>query len=820
MTSGASRRDEVLAALRAVIAPADRLVVLHSSLFAFRTAPEGLRGDLLAALRALLADGLTLALPAVTFEFCRTKEYHHRRSAPGTGVLVEWFLGLPEVIRTPHPVYSFAVAGPLAGELTACRPDTAFGANTVFEVFEREAARIVTLGADWNSCTQVHRYEELADVPYRHPLRVSGTADFGAGPVALDLDMIVRDTALRSVLDFSPVFARLRDEGLVDRAGLWGAAVESVAVADLARACGAMTADDPYVLVREPRVIEDRARRLARPPVRLAVLGSRNQEVLAAAMTAEGERVLGGEPFALHVPEYGVLAREVHDPGSALRAFGAAASFFTDRIEDVLSVEDVDEDAAGRVAEAVGRYADLVCAYADTTGRPVFVLSFAPLRPWVGGTGAVVTEANRLLREGIAGREHVHVVDLSEVLTRAGGALVDPRLWLVGRVPFGPALGAALARTFWGLALAAAGRTARLIVTDLDGTLWHGVLGEDGIDGVQVGTDHPGNAHRALQRVLRALRERGVALAVCSKNDEDLARRALRELSGMVLREDDFVAMEIGWRPKTEAVAELAARLNIGLENVLFLDDNPVERARMREFLPQVVVPELPQDPAGFADALLESPFTTVFGVTDADRERTERYRARERTERRRRGFERVEDFYASLGTRVDVVALTEGSIARAEQLCAKTNQFNTTTRRRTRAELRALAAAPDSEVLVVAVADRFGEREEVGLLVLTHQGSESTVDSYLLSCRVLGRGVEAGVLTWLAGWLAADGRTLLRGLVLPTERNTPCRTVFADAGFRPGSAPGTWHLELTGEHTAPPWLRIAGPTESETAHA
>jgi FkbH-like protein len=812
-----SRRERILAALRAVLDPRDRVVVVHSSLFAFRTPTEGLREDLLAALRALLADGLTVALPAVTFEFCRTHEYHHERSVPNTGVLVEWFLGLPEVRRTPHPVYSFAVAGPLAEELAACRSDTAFGADTVFEVFERERARIVMLGAGWNSCTQMHRYEELAAVPYRHEMVVSGHADFGAGRVPLDLRMIVRDVALRSTLDFAPVFDRMRESGAMRRAELLGATVESVSTADLREVAGGLMEADPYVLLHEPRVIEHRRRLLAREPVRLAVLGSRNLEILASALTEEGERVLGAEPLRLHVPAYGQMAREIRDGTSALYGFGARVAFFVERLEDVLAVGDLDAGVApDRVAEAVGEYADLITAYAERTGRPVFVTSFALLRPGVGDTGALVATANRLLAEGLAGRAGVHLVDLAAVIARhSGGPLVDPRLWLVARVPHSVSFSGALARRLWGLALATMGRTARLIVTDLDNTLWRGVVGEDGIEGIEVGPDHPGNAHQRLQRVLRSLRDQGVALAVCSKNDPGIALRAIREHSGMVLREDDFVATEIGWRPKAEAIAGIAARLNLGLANVLFLDDNPVERAHVRQALPEVVVPELPQDPAEYADTLLDSPFTTVFGVTEADRRRTEQYRARTRRESHRRSYDDLEDFYASLGTVVHVAPLNDGNTARAEQLSVKTNQFNTTTRRWSGADLRRLAASPGAEVLVLGVADRFSAREDVGLLVLTRDGApgEVTVDGYLLSCRVLGRGIEAGVLRWLAGRLAREGAERLRGVVVPTERNEPCRAVFAEAGFAPGAEPGTWRLDLDGRHDAPRWLEMTDHT-------
>ncbi|SDI16825.1 HAD-superfamily phosphatase, subfamily IIIC/FkbH-like domain-containing protein [Actinokineospora alba] len=704
----------------------------------------------------------------------------------------------------------------------ACRSDTAFGADTVFEVFERERARIVVLGASWDSCTQVHRYEELFDVPYRHPMTVSGHVDFGAGRHPLDLRMVVRDVDLKSTLDFAPLFDRLRVNGSIAGADLLGTRVESVSTADLAAVCGELMTDDPWILVRQPRLIERRARLLAREPVRLAVLGSRTLDVLTAELAAEGERVLAGEPLAVHAPEFGALGRDIHDPASPLRTFGAQVSFFVDRIEDVLAVDDLDPDLpAERLADAVNHYADLVAAYAETTDRPVFVTTFAQLQAARRPVGPLIAEANRLLAAALAGLETVHTVDLADAVARHGGdSLVDQRLWQVARVPHSRSLSATLARRYWGLALSVLGRTARVIVTDLDNTLWHGVVGEDGIEGIQVGTDHPGNAHQRLQRVLKSLSDAGVALAVCSKNDEDLALRAIREHSGMVLGEDDFVAMEIGWRPKTEAIADLAARLNIGLANILFLDDNPVERAAVREFLPDVIVPELPADPTGYADLVLDSPFTTVFAVTDADRRRTAQYRAREQVEKRRRGFDRPEDFYASLGTEVHVSPLTEGTMARAEQLCAKTNQFNTTTRRHTRAELRHLADAPDSDVLVVAVGDRFSPREDVGLVILRHDGPVTTVDSYLLSCRVLGRGVEAGLLGWLTGRLAADGKTRVRGLVVPTERNGPCRTVFADAGFTPGPGDGEWERPVDGAARGPAWLPIVDHTKRrETQH-
>lgn len=818
-----ARRDEIYRALRACVDPADRLVVVHSALFAFRTPAEGLKWDMLTALRRLLGEGMTLALPAVTFSYCRSRRYHHRDSRPETGVLVEWFLELPEARRTPHPVYSFAVAGPLADELTACRPDRAFGVGTVFEVFERHGARIVMLGAGWSSCTQVHRYEELAAVPYRHEHTVPGEADFGAGCEPVDLRMFVRDTTLDSVLDFSPLFERQRSRGAIRRARLLGGAIESVGCADLHAVAEELLGEDPYALVRTPRVIEHRVRQARRDPVRLAVLGSRTMDLLAQRLQAEMQAVLGRQPVEVYTAPYGQAARVVLDASSELYASRVDAAFFADRLEDVLGVDTLEQVRGdGFCADAVDRYAATIRACADGVGRPVFVNCFALLQPAIGADllgGAHVREltqsANRRLAEALRGCEQVRLVDVEHV--RAGlreGSAVDDRLWLIGRIPYSAQFSAALARRYCGLALAAMGRTARLIVVDLDNTLWHGTVGDDGFGGIGLGPDYPGNAHLRLQRALRALRDRGVALAACSKNQPETALRVLREHPAMLLREQDFAAVEIGWRPKWQALEDIARCVNLGLESVLFVDDNPVEREHIRRQLPQVSVLDLPEEPAEYAAALLDSPLIASLGVTESDRLRGARYRARRIVEAERTRFERPEDFYASLDTRLHVAPLNEGNAARAEQLCLKTNQFNVTGRRYSSPDLRQLAEDGAHEVIVLGLADRFTEREDIGLLILEEEPDGSaSIDTYVLSCRVLGRGVEAGALAWLADRLAARGCPRLRGRVVPTERNAPCRGVFEAAGFSraPGDADGmSWLLRLDAQRPAVPgWLTI-----------
>lgn len=265
------RSNEIYAILREAVAERE-LVVIHSALVPLAIRPARLEDDLIAALRRLLDDGKTVTLPAFTFAFCASGWYHHQLSIPESGVLAQWFLRLPEVRRTRHPVYSFAVAGPQAERILAAGDDEAFGPGTVFEVFDECDACIVMLGASWQWCTQIHRYEELASVPYRHRMFFAGTACYDDGVVHACPRLYVRDSELRSVLNFSRVFQRARGEGYIMSRPLERGRVEAVGTNDLSSVCVQALAEDPYAVLDEPREVERRvaARRYlgsAGPPI-------------------------------------------------------------------------------------------------------------------------------------------------------------------------------------------------------------------------------------------------------------------------------------------------------------------------------------------------------------------------------------------------------------------------------------------------------------------------------------------------------------------------------------------------------------------------
>ena len=808
----------ILAALRSVVQPDDDFVVLHSSLFAFRVPGEDLKWPLLGALRRLSEAGHTLALPSFTFSFCRDGRFDLRHTKSGTGVLADWLLELEGARRSHHPIYSFALLGPRAEEVLACRSSSSFADDSPFGLFDRNQTRLVMLGCGWEYCTQLHRYEQLATVPYRMDKEFVGTADLGAGPKPCTARFFVRDITLdpEPVNDFSSAFGALRDAGAIASCDLAAGRIESVDCADLAGACGKILDADPYAFVEQPRrvayALEQRARQKDQEPLRLGLIGAANLDLLRGSLERSLPALFRDRQVEVHVPPFGQAERELRLPGSPLAAFGPDVLVYADRLEDLLGLDSLNEVNTD-LGDAVERYVELVRTGVESLDARALVLGFAALQAPVDGEAdsgrALVAEANRRLAEKLSSESRATIIDLQGEAARfENGPVVDNRLWFLGRLPFSQGFTDRLADKIVGGLLALTGRTARLLVLDLDNTLWGGVLGEDGVAGLQLGGDYPGNAFKHFQKVLKRLGERGIALALASKNDHDDALGAIAGHPDMVLREDDFAALRIDWNDKPGNLQAMAEELSLGLETIAFVDDNPAERARMRLALPEVKVIELPDDPARYAETLLASPWLECLALTDEDRGRAKRYAQRRKIESHRQQFDRPEDFYAHLRPRLHVAPLSDGNAARAEQLCQKTNQFNTTGQRYSRADLERLQAEGQG-VYVLGLEDRYSERENIGLLVVHWGAAEAEIDLFLLSCRVLGRGVEAGSLAWLAAEARARGLGILAGRIVELPRNTPARGVFADLGFVQ-SREGSWQLKLTpGALPQPDWLQV-----------
>ena len=808
-------RDQLLNALSRVLPEKAGIAVIHSSLPALGP-PQGFSPwDALYSLGTLACRGWTVALPAFTFSFCSGGFFSVKKSPSESGMLADALLQyFPEALRTPHPIYSFGVLGPRAVEIADCRSSTTFGDDSPFALFEREHATIVMMGCSWAYNTQFHRYEEIAAVPYRYKKIFSGTADFGNGPHEVHAAMWVRDLAANPINNFDPAICRLRTAGSIISAPLWRGQIEAAAAEDIARVCRADLAADPYAYVANVRqvssVLARRAEAEAQPILRIAVLGSFNLHILEQAWRTQLDEMLPARRIEHTLVPFGYLHPSILESSSELYRQAPSIRVFCDRLEDVATDSSMNLE---QLAGAVRQYAELIATLHRNIAGWTIVHRFAVIGvaadSGVLRANAVrVEKMNAILDQVLSSLPQIVWVDLAAEAAAYDGPAVDARLWYVGRFAFANGFSHHLARRWSSLTLAMLGKTARVVVVDLDNTLWGGVLGEEGLSGIKIGGDYPGNAFAAFQRALKGLRERGIVLAISSKNDEDLALRAIDELPSMQLRSVHFSARRINWRAKWENILDIAAELNLGLESVLFVDDNPLEREAVRRNLPEVNVMDLPSDPALYADALLASPYLSTVTITNEDVRRADEFLARKKRETQHTQAASLEDYYMSLGMVLHLSSLDEGNTQRAAQLCQKTNQFNTTTRRY---DLRALAKLADggADVIVIGLSDRYSPLENIGLIILQPE-HEATgrVDLYLLSCRVLGRGIETAILEWAIGRAAQRGWRKLRGEIIETERNTPVRKVFADTGFE-ADGPGFWSIDTGVEPTLPRWLTI-----------
>jgi FkbH-like protein len=446
----------------------------------------------------------------------------------------------------------------------------------------------------------------------------------------------------------------------------------------------------------------------------------------------------------------------------------------------------VDEFAAGLSALAQNARAVLVPTWVMPHAHRGFGL--LGMREGVGPVHTLM-RMNLRLSAQLAGCQNVHVLDGQRWMQAAGGEAHNARLWYLGKIPFGNAVFKEAAADIKAALRGIAGETRKLIIVDLDNTLWGGVLGDEGWERLRVGGhDALGEAHADFQRGLKALGRRGIILGIVSKNDEAPALEAIAKHPEMVLTVADFAGWRINWEDKAANVAALTAELNLGLQSVVFIDDNPVERDRVRKALPEVLVPEWPPSALLFPSALagLDS-FDTV-AVTAEDRTRQASYRAESARIKARDASESLDEWLRGLRLKVHITELNDANATRVTQLLNKTNQMNLSTRRLTESALRAWASVPQHKVWAFRVIDKFEDAGLTGILSLALDGTEARIVDFVLSCRVIGRQVEEAMLYQAVRYASEHGLQTLCAEYVPTGKNEPCLRFLQRAGLEHGN--------------------------------
>jgi FkbH-like protein len=361
----------------------------------------------------------------------------------------------------------------------------------------------------------------------------------------------------------------------------------------------------------------------------------------------------------------------------------------------------------------------------------------------------------------------------------------SPLEWNLAKVPFASAFLPLYADHVCRLIAALRGKSRRCLVLDLDNTLWSGVIGDDGLEGIVIGQGDPtGEAHLTVQQTALSLRDRGIVLAVSSKNQDEIARLPFRSHPEMVLREEHIAVFQANWNDKASNIKAIAEGLSLGLDALVFLDDNPTERGLIRRLLPQVAVPELPDDPSLYARTLMASGYFEAVAFSAEDKSRADFYRDNARRVALQKQAGDVEAYLASLQMVISFRPFDDVGRARITQLINKSNQFNLTTRRYTEAEVREIGRDPECYTLQVGLTDIYGNNGMISVVICRRDRGDWHVDTWLMSCRVLGRRVEHAILRELAGEARRRGIIRIIGAYRPTARNKLVEDHYPKLGF------------------------------------
>ncbi|WP_328917005.1 MULTISPECIES: HAD-IIIC family phosphatase [unclassified Streptomyces] len=581
---------------------------------------------------------------------------------------------------------------------------------------------------------------------------------------------------------------------------------------ELARAGQLLSRLDPdAVLAEHPGV----------PTVSAAITGHGTLGTLLPALTAECAR--HGLLLRARVSAFDSYVFDLSDPGSDLYAADPDLvlcvldhTVVFDEIPAVWTPDDV-----RKTVEAKLRLLGGLAERFSGTARGTLVLNTVPLpRPYTAQLvdyrsraelGVIWREFNAGLLRLSADHPALVVLDL-DPLVADGLPVTEPRMSVYAKAHLSVELLAGYAREAGHLARNLTGRTKKVLVLDMDETLWGGILGDDGPDGIEVSGSHRGEAFGAFQRVVRQLGSQGVLVAAVTKNDAELVRQVLTEKPDMTLRESDFVRVNANWRPKHDNLTELAGVLNLGTDSFVFADDSAYECGLVARELPGVTVLKLDAEPALHIDKLLRDGWFDTRQLSAEDRARTGLYRVEAARSDFLQSFSSIDDYLAELGVTVTLAAAADSELARVSQITLRTNQFNLTTQRLQPPQVAALAADPDAQVLVIASADRFGDNGTVGA-VLTHRDSDGLhIDNFLLSCRVFSRGIEQACLSALLTHARETGAPAVHGTYRATAKNGNVRDFYPRSGFALVSEDdGTAHYrhDLTDIVPVPAHLRL-----------
>ena len=551
----------------------------------------------------------------------------------------------------------------------------------------------------------------------------------------------------------------------------------------------------------------------------VAILRSFSVEPVIPILKAAG--LLAHLEINATIGEFNTYAQDILTPDSPAYAADTdvviLAVLTRDIAPDLWAPQGTIEGA--RVSDVIANFEGLINAFRSRSDAYLVIHNLE--QPAWATDGILDTQSGQSQRQAIcqinagladvaAKHKGVYVLDYDGLVSRHGRMRwCDESRWLTMRLPVAMENMHHLADEWLKFLVPLSGRVAKALIVDLDNTLWGGVLGEDGADGIQLDGEYPGAAFQAVQQVLLDLSRRGIILGICSKNDEADALKVLESHPGMLVRPEDFAIFKINWQDKATNIKAIAAELNIGTDAIAFLDDNAAERLWVRQSLPEVSVIELSDDPLTYADTLRAAPVFERLGLSGEDKQRNRHYAEQRQRDDLQGSVASLEDFYRSLDMKLDVFSVTAADIQRVAQLTQKTNQFSLTTKRYSEADIARYMDDPFFEVFAARVTDRFGDSGIIAVAIVEVGDESARLDTFLMSCRVIGRTVETAILSVIAGKLKDRGVAKFIGNFIPSAKNSPARDFLADHGFNK-DVDGSWSIKLPAAALqVPDWINV-----------
>lgn len=534
-------------------------------------------------------------------------------------------------------------------------------------------------------------------------------------------------------------------------------------------------------------------------PLKIAFLSSFTLNLLEAKLIVEG--AAKGFVIDCYFAPFNHFEQEAIPPDSNLYAFQPDLIVLSFGHDDLPILQRLLSSNQKQRVESIssikGRLEQLVHAIRKQSQAPLLLWNFPQRKISASGLAeptssisetSFIESLNQEISQIAQHHNAVHLFDIQRISAEVGlKSFYDTRLQFLARIPFSAKGQAAIAQSLIRYASAIKSAPKKCLVLDLDNTLWGGIIGEDGMAGIQLGQDYPGSAFVSFQRYLLSLKDRGILLAIASKNNYNDATEVFEKHPDVGLALEDFADTQINWDDKATSLKNIATNLNIGIDSLVFFDDNPAEREWVRSQLPALCVLNFPASPDAFPDSIEDSGVFDRLTLTSEDLQRSGFYQAEKKRQEFKGKVEGVEDFLRGLQTKIqlEVLAPESSSFARSVQLLERTNQFNLTTRRHSEADLTALLNH-GACALAMRVSDRFGEHGIVGLaLAMPEKDDGWRIDTFLLSCRVMGRKIESSLLSALIDQIAKQGSVKkVIGEFIQSKKNKPVENFYLEHHF------------------------------------